>query len=50
MSGFSDKTVLACVRKADTTPKNVFSDWDANIDFVVSHDYFKTSDIKVCFL
>mmetsp|Transcript_40785 Transcript_40785/g.96132 ORF Transcript_40785/g.96132 Transcript_40785/m.96132 type:complete len:871 (-) Transcript_40785:64-2676(-) len=47
VKGFSDKTILACVRKADTTPKNAFSDWDPNIDFVVSHDYFKTSDIKV---
>ena len=47
VKGFTDKTILACVRKADTTPKNAMSDWDPNIDFVVTHDYFASQEMAV---
>ena len=42
MKGRTDKTILACMRRADTEPKTAFTSWDPNIDFVISDDLFAT--------
>jgi hypothetical protein len=40
MKDYQEKTIFACVRKEDSTPKSAVTSWDPNIDFVVSNDLF----------
>eukprot|EP00960_Hanusia_phi_P077226 768667-Hanusia_phi.AAC.8 len=47
IKGFTEKTIFACVRKPDAPAKKNFAEWDPNVDFVISHDFFKNSDIIV---
>ena len=47
VEGFTDKTIFASVRRPDAPVKNRLSDWDPNIDFVVSHDFFENSKAVV---
>ena len=47
VQGFSDKTIFASIRRPDAPVKNRLSDWDPNIDFVISHDFFDTSSVVV---
>jgi len=47
IKGFTEKTIMACIRKSDASPKTTFMDWDPNIDFVRTHDFFETSEIVI---
>ena len=41
------QTIFASIRRPDAPVKNRLSDWDPNIDFVISHDFFDTSSVVV---
>ena len=47
MEGFTDKTIFASVRRPDAPMKSRLSDWDPNIDFVLSNDWFDTNTVVV---
>lgn len=47
VEGFTDKTIFASIRRPDAPVKPRISDWDPDIDFVVSHDFFENNKVVV---